>query len=51
MHMHVTCGCGHVVHADSEDELVRKTQEHMKTVHGKDMSKAEVLKMAQEGKH
>lgn len=51
MHKHVTCTCGHVVHADSDEELVRKVQEHMKQAHGKDISREEVLKMATEGKH
>ncbi len=51
MHQHLTCACGHVVHADSDDELVRKTQEHMKTAHAKNITREEVLKMAKEAKH
>lgn len=51
MHKHYTCGCGHVVHADSDEVLVRQVQDHMKKAHGKDISRAEVLKMAQEAKH
>ncbi len=51
MHKHFTCACGYVIHADSDDDMVRKTQDHMKTVHGKTMSREEVLKMAKEAKH
>lgn len=51
MHKHLTCTCGYVVHADTDDEMVRKTQEHMKTAHGKTISREEVLKMAKEARH
>ncbi len=51
MHKHLTCACGYVVHANSDDDMVRKTQEHMKTVHGKAISREDVLKMAKEAKH
>ncbi len=51
MHKHLTCTCGHVIHADSDDEMVRNAQEHMKTVHGKTISREDVLTMAKEAKH
>lgn len=51
MHKHYACACGHVVHADSDDEMVRRVQEHMKTVHGKTITREEVLKAAKEAKH
>ena len=51
MHKHLTCACGHMIHADSDDEMVRKAQEHMKMVHGKPISREEVLKMSKEAKH
>ncbi len=51
MHKHLTCTCGHMIHADSDDEMVRKAQEHMKTVHGKTISREDVLAMAKEAKH
>lgn len=51
MHKHVVCGCGQVVHADSDDELVKSMQEHMRKAHGKEISREEVLKMATEEHH
>lgn len=52
MHKHAVCGiCGHVVHADSDDEMVKKMQEHMKKTHGKEISREEVLAMAHEHQH
>ncbi len=51
MHKHLTCTCGYVVHADSDDEMVRKAQEHGKTAHSKAMSREDILKMAKEAKH
>jgi predicted small metal-binding protein len=51
MHKHLTCECGYVVHADSDDDMVRKTQEHMRTVHRKNITREDVLKMAKEAKH
>ena len=40
-----------MIHADSDDEMVRKAQEHMKMAHGKPISREEVLKMSKEAKH
>jgi predicted small metal-binding protein len=40
-----------MVHADSEDEAVRKAQEHMRKEHGKEITREEVLKMAQHASH
>jgi len=51
MHQHWGCSCGHMVHADSEDELVRKSQEHMRKDHGKEISREDVLKAAKAGEH
>ncbi len=51
MHMHWQCGCGHVAHGDSEDEIVRKAQEHMRKDHGKEVSREEVLKAAKAASH
>ena len=51
MHKHLTCQCGHVIHADSDEEMVRQAQEHMRTVHRKSMTRDDVLKMAKEAKH
>src|SRR5437870_543396 len=51
MHKHLTCECGHMTHADSDEEMVRKAQEHMRAAHGKIITREEVLKMAKEAKH
>jgi predicted small metal-binding protein len=51
MHKHFTCTCGRIVHADSDDDMVRRVQEHMKTDHGKNITREEVLKMAREAQH
>lgn len=51
MHKHWTCTCGHMVHADADDDMVRRAQEHMKKEHGKNITREEVLKMAKEAKH
>ncbi|HLE77657.1 MAG TPA: DUF1059 domain-containing protein [bacterium] len=44
--MHWACSMGHPVTADSEDELVKAAQEHMKKEHGMDISRDEVMKTA-----
>lgn len=44
MKMRWACAMGHPVEADTEDELVRKAQEHMQKEHGKSVSREEVLR-------
>lgn len=39
-----TCALGHRVEADSEDELVRKVQEHMRREHGMELSRERILR-------
>jgi len=51
MHKHWACAMGHTVHADSDDDLVRKAQEHMQREHGRTISRAEVLEGAHEASH
>ena len=51
MHKHLTCECGHMIHADSDEEMVRKAQEHMRAAHGKTITREKVLTMAKEAKH
>ena len=51
MHKHWACAMGHMVHGDSDDDLVRKAQEHMKKEHGMEISREEVLKAAQAHEH
>ncbi len=51
MHMHWQCACGYVAHGDSEDEIVRKAQEHTRKEHGKEVTREEVLKAAKAASH
>lgn len=39
-----TCVMGHRVEADTEEELVRKVQEHMRRDHGMDISRDRILR-------
>ncbi len=39
-----TCALGHRVEAETEDELVRKVQEHMQLEHGMEISKERILR-------
>jgi predicted small metal-binding protein len=43
----VSCDCGKVIQAESDDRLVETVQEHARTVHGMDLSRAQVLAMAE----
>ena len=51
MHMHWTCGCGYMVHADSEDDMVRRVQQHMREAHNQEVSPEEILQKAERGSH
>ena len=50
-HMHWSCGCGHVVHADDEETLVRKAQDHMRQAHGQEATREAILKAAEAASH
>ena len=43
----VKCDCGFVVRSDDEDKLVSDLQRHAKEHHKMDLSRAQVLAMAQ----
>jgi predicted small metal-binding protein len=43
----VSCDCGKTMHATSDDELVRTVQEHARSVHSMDLSREQVLAMAE----
>ena len=43
----VECPCGAVVRASSDDELVGQVQHHASDVHDMEMSREQVLEMAQ----
>jgi len=51
MHKHWACTMGHMVHADSDEDLIRKAQEHMKKEHGMELSREEIIKAATAVEH
>ena len=45
----ITCPCGFVLRGSSDDEIVKKAQEHAKTTHGMELSRQQGLAMARPG--
>lgn len=43
----VSCDCGKTIHARSDDELIRAVQEHAEKVHSMNLSRDQVLAMAE----
>ena len=43
----VACDCGKTMRASNDDQLVRDVQQHAKQVHNMDLSRDQVLAMAQ----
>ena len=43
----VACDCGKVIRGSSDEELVRSVQAHAKSVHDMNLSKDQVLAMAE----
>ena len=43
----VTCPCGEVMRAETDDELVSLVQEHGKAVHQQEVTREDALSMAQ----
>lgn len=43
----IKCDCGYVVRGDSDDEVVADAQQHASEVHGMELSRDQVLSMAQ----
>ncbi|HUG41094.1 MAG TPA: DUF1059 domain-containing protein [Longimicrobiales bacterium] len=43
----VTCDCGKTIREKSDEELVRAVQKHAQDVHEMDLSREQVLSMAQ----
>lgn len=43
----VSCDCGKVIRAASDDELVKTVQEHARGVHKMELSRDQVLAMAE----
>jgi len=42
----IKCPCGFALYGKSDDEVVKKAQEHAKTTHGMDLSREQALAMA-----
>ena len=43
----VSCDCGKTIQAGSDDELVRTVQDHARSVHSMNLSREQVLSMAE----
>jgi predicted small metal-binding protein len=43
----VACDCGKTIHAKTDDELIRAVQEHAQSVHSMNLSREQVLAMAE----
>ena len=43
----VKCNCGFIVRSESDDNLVRELQKHAKQDHKMDLSREQILAMAQ----
>ena len=42
----IQCPCGSMIEGDSDDDVVKKAQQHAKTIHNMDLSKDQALSMA-----
>ena len=42
------CDCGYVIRGESDDELVANVQKHAREVHDMELTKEQVLAMAQQ---
>jgi predicted small metal-binding protein len=42
------CDCGHVVRGETDDELVANVQKHAREVHDMEITREQVLAMAQQ---
>jgi predicted small metal-binding protein len=42
------CDCGHVVRGETDDELVANVQKHAREVHDMELTREQVLAMAQQ---
>jgi predicted small metal-binding protein len=43
----INCPCGFIVRGANDDDVVKKAQEHAKSVHQMDLSREQALEMAQ----
>ena len=42
----IHCPCGSVIEGQSDDDVVKKAQEHAKTIHSMELSREQALSMA-----
>ena len=42
----INCPCGFVLRGSSDDDVVKKAQEHTKTVHDMELTREQALQMA-----
>ena len=42
----INCPCGFIVQGASDEDVVKKAQEHAKTVHGMELTRDQALQMA-----
>jgi predicted small metal-binding protein len=42
------CDCGHVIRGETDDEIVANVQEHARDVHNIEITREQVLAMAQQ---
>ena len=42
----IQCPCGSVIEGDTDDDVVKKAQDHAKTTHNMDLSREQALSMA-----
>ena len=42
----IQCPCGSVIEGDSDEDVVKKAQEHAKATHNMELSKVQALAMA-----
>lgn len=43
----VSCDCGTVIREETDDQLVARVQEHARGVHNMDLSREQILSMAE----
>jgi hypothetical protein len=46
MKTRITCPCGQVIRAETEDDMVKETEMHLLEVHGRTYTRDEILFMA-----
>ena len=42
----IQCSCGSIIEGQSDDDVVKRAQEHARTTHGMELSREQALSMA-----